>query len=390
MLLLLGWHDPALERGVARFAAEAHWALEFTYVREGFVPPGWKGDGIVALVTNPRDVAALRPFRGLPLVDLSMEWVTRLPARLRAGGRRVPRVLSDNRAIGDCAAKHFLDRGYRHIAFLNYGDHWMERERRAGFLAAVEAGDGSYHELERYRRFDPTHPRPRQTALSAHRWLMRELKRLPKPLAVFATSDDIATHVFRACAEAGLEVPRAVAILGCNNEPTICDYTDVPLSSVDSNLELHGYEGARLLDRLMNGQPAPADPILIPPMGVMTRQSTDLLAVPHPGVAKALHCIRTRFADSLGVPDVARASGMSRRGLELAFRKCLGHSIGQEIESCRIEKARRLLLETDRKMAQIAEECGFTNHVHFSQAFNRVAGIRPSAFRCQRPGRCGL
>ncbi|MGH7991106.1 MAG: substrate-binding domain-containing protein, partial [Limisphaerales bacterium] len=131
----------------------------------------------------------------------------------------------------------------------------------------VEAGDGKFYELEYYKCFSRATSRALQDHLKAHRWLVKTLRHLPKPLGVAAASDDVALRVMRACDDAKLYVPEEVAVLGCHNDPLICDYAPVPLSSVDDDLERIGYEGAKLLDRLMDGKPASCKPILIPPKG---------------------------------------------------------------------------------------------------------------------------
>jgi len=90
----------------------------------------------------------------------------------------------------------------------------------------------------------------------------------------------VAARLLRACDDAGVSVPEEVAVLGCDNDPMVCDYAPVPLSSVDNDWERAGYEGAKLPDQLMEGKRAPRKPILIPPKGVVTRLSTNILAVP--------------------------------------------------------------------------------------------------------------
>ncbi|MGH7991105.1 MAG: hypothetical protein ACREDS_13055, partial [Limisphaerales bacterium] len=134
VLLLLGSHGHALRCGIARYAREADWMLDNSFVTVGLVPVWWRGGGILALITNPKDVAAQRHFPDTPLVDFSKGWIAdSMPKKFRAAGESRSRVLYDNVQIGRLAAGHFLERGFKHIAMLNSGNYWMEQERLPSF-----------------------------------------------------------------------------------------------------------------------------------------------------------------------------------------------------------------------------------------------------------------
>lgn len=381
VLLLLGNYYLENHRGIARFAREAHWALDPSYVRTGNVAASaGKVDGIVGLITRPRDLEALKQFKNVPLVDLSAAWGTEaLPDE---GGGQVPRVLCDNTAIGRRAAQHFIVRGFQHIALFNHGNYSLERERRTAFEAEVRQAGRVVHEIE-YHRWVAEAPQGKATGMGG--WLMRrlgrELQKLPKPLGIFCPSDDIGARVLQACEDVGLRVPEEVAVLGCHNDELACNFTLVPLSSVDDDLELQGYEAARLLGRLMNGEKVSESPILIPPKGIVTRASTDILAVPHREVATALRFIWQHYTEPIQTNDVAAAAGLSRHHLMRQFQTHLGRSISDEILRKRVEHAKQLLVETDLKAWQIAEVSGFSSIVHLSSAFSRLIGQAPSHFR---------
>lgn len=386
VLLLLGSHSHALHCGIARYARGADWVLDDTYTDGGLLPVWWRGDGILALITNPKDAAAQRHFPELPLVDFSKGWIAdSMPKKFRAAGEGRPRVLYDNAQIGRLGAGHFLERGFKEIALLNGGNYWMEKERIPSFRQTVEAGGGRFHELEYYKCFSRSSPRPLRDQLTAHRWLVQTLRHLPKPIGVAVASDNVALRVMRACDEAGVNMPEEVAVLGCHNDPLICDYAPVPLSSIDDDLERVGYEGAKLLDHLMDGQPAPREPILISPKGVVTRMSTNILAVTDVNVARGMRFIWDHYRENIGAPEVAAAAGLSQSAVDRAFVKHLGRSPAQEILTVRIERAKKLLLETQLKAHEIAVQSGFTDIVHFSKAFHRVTGSRPSHFRQRHP-----
>jgi LacI family transcriptional regulator len=156
----------------------------------------------------------------------------------------------------------------------------------------------------------------------------------------------------------------------------------VPLSSVRHDLEGMAYEAAALLDRLMNGEPAPDSPKRITPKGVVTRKSTDILAVEDPDVENALNYIRGNFRSAnLSVDDVVSHSRVPRRSLERAFRDELQRTILHEIVRVRVGHAQRLLETTPHSVTDIAAQSGFTSLNHFFRVFRRRTGVTPRTFR---------
>jgi LacI family transcriptional regulator len=152
---------------------------------------------------------------------------------------------------------------------------------------------------------------------------------------------------------------------------------------VDTNLPRNGYEAARLLARLMDGETPPSEPVMIEPWGVVTRQSTDTLGCKDPVVDQAIRYIEINYAKPIGVSDVIAAVSVSRRSLERRFRDLLNRSPREEINRVRVERARALLSETELTLAEIAERCGYTYLSHLSSAFKSETGLTPSAFRKQ-------
>ncbi len=385
VLLLLGYYNVRLHTGIVHYAREADWVLNDSYVRLGLPPVAWRGDGILGLITNPKDVEALRHLPAVPLVDFSKGWISdSMPEPYRESGRNCPRVYYDNARIGRLAAEHFLERGFKHVAYLNSGNFWMEVERIPTFRQTLEAAGCRYHEIPHHRCFTPNSPHPLRAHQRAHQWLVRTLRQLPKPAGILASADDIAASLLGACDDADVSVPEQVAILGCDNDPMVCDYALIPLSSVDPDWERIGYEGAKLLDRMLRGEPAPAEPLLIPPKGVVTRLSTNILAVPNVAVARAVRFIWEHYHEDIGTAEVAAAAGLSRRTLEREFVKHLGQTVNHEIAQVRVERAKQLLVGTRLKAHQVAEQCGFTDIVHLSKSFHRLTGIRPSQYRRQQ------
>ena len=337
ILLALSWYYPQMHRGVARFARDHNWHVTFDF--DDPIPKHWKGDGVITLLGLRQDMwRRLRHLR-VPIVDLAES----------RPDIALPRVTMDNAAIARLAAEYFLDRGYRHFAFVHRWEMGVSRRRRDCFRAAIVDQGRDCHVLswqrERQQRPDTREQR--------HRWLVRRLSAMAKPLAVFAR-DNEAVEVIEACFAAELAVPDEVAVLGVDNSEMICDCLRVPLSSIDNNLERVGYEGAALLDRLIRGEAAPSSPLYIPPAGIVERSSTDNLAADHPQVQAALRFIRDHSHELISMADLIKHVAMSRSGLEKAFREHYVRAPMEELRHTRLARAKKLLRETSEKIAAIA------------------------------------
>ena len=289
----------------------------------------------------------------------------------------VPRVGLDDHAIGVAAAGHLLDRGLRHFAFVGHPHHAYSARRENGFrstLAARGLGVQVYHDAK-----SPFDPRGRLWALDdrVRRWLVA----LPQPVGVFTCNDLWGVQICELCRQAGLHVPEDVAILGVDNDDLLCDLARPSLSSVMVPAAAVGHGAAALLDRLLHRGETSKHPLLLPPTGVATRQSSDILAIQDPDVAAAVRVIRDRAHEPLRTRDVLDVVPVSRRSLERRFRKALGRGIGQEIRRCHVERARTLLATTDLSMPEIAHLCGFGEAKHLSVVFRRETGSPPTAYR---------
>ena len=333
------------------------------------VPPSWletwRGDGIILRWNSPEFAAAIRKS-GVAAIDLTH----------RGPPIGLPRIASEDHSIGRIAAEHLLERGFRTLAFCGFtGLRWSIR-RRDSFLRALgeTAGPGLVYES------DWGGPEARswegdQEAIG--RWLTQ----LPRPVGILACNDVRGLHVLDASRRVGLHVPDEVAVIGVDDDPLLCELCDPPLSSVMPNMERIGYEAAELLDRLMAGEKAEIDERMIPPLGVVTRQSTDVLAIGDARVAAAVRYIREHACHGIRVRDVLGQTPLSRTALELYFRRYLGRSPQAEIRAVQLKRVKQLLAETDLKMERIAELTGFDHSEYLSVVFKRELGRTPGQFR---------
>jgi LacI family transcriptional regulator len=144
-----------------------------------------------------------------------------------------------------------------------------------------------------------------------------------------------------------------------------------------------GYEAAALLDQMIAGKTARGETHLIPPLGIATRQSTDVLVIEDRNVARAVHYIRQHACDGIQVKDVLRVVPQSRTLLESRFKRLIGRTPHEEILRVRLNRVKELLVETDLSLDQIAEKAAFNHVEYLSVAFRREIGIPPSQFRAQ-------
>ena len=379
VLVLLGFNEHDFLRGILAYAREASWTLDMNYNRIGIAPDAEaRFDGILTVVGKRQEMQILRAYRGVPCVDLSGAWLFDLkdPA-----ARLVGRVNYDSAALGRMAAEHLLDRGFKNLAFLNTCNGWHERPSLRACTEVSAQANAHFIEIPLYRELGLKPPYSiTKRSPQAMRWLGKTLAGLPKPCGIVVV-DDWAPNLLRVCEQADITVPEELAIIGLYNHRDACEYASIPISAVDADFERIAYQGSRLLDRLMRGSRTPERPVLVPPKGVVVRQSTDVLAVEHSEVAVALRFIWDRFREAIQAVDAVAVTNMSYRGLSLAFQKHLGRTIGAEIARKRVEEAQRLLQDTDSKASRIAKLSRFSGLEHLSRAFKRITGQPPSVYR---------
>jgi LacI family transcriptional regulator len=359
-----------LLQGITRYLrSHRDWSIYLEQREVDTLPPAWlktwQGDGVLSRWSDPRVAEALIG-PGLAAVDLSDR---RPPFGL-------PRINSDDGAIGRLAAEHLLERGFRSFACCGFsGEMWAVRRREAFLTALVQAGHtGSVYETPWLGA--GAHVREDEQA-RVGRWL----ESLPRPVGVMAPNDIRGIDVLNACQTHGLRVPDDVAVIGVDDDALLCEICSPPLSSVVPNIEQIGYEAAALLDRLMQGERTGFEERFVPPLRVTTRLSTDVLSVGDPEFAAAVRFIRENACQGISVADVLDHVMISRSTLERNFRSHLGRSPQSEIRAVQLARARQLLAETDHPVHRIAELVGYLHVEYFNVVFKRETGQTPGQFR---------
>jgi len=303
--------------------------------------------------------------RGVPVINVSE----------RQQGVGTVRVLPDNVEAGRQAAAYFVDKKFTHFAFTGPEDYAFARMRHLGFEEHLRSCGFSCHVQNFGQGKWPIHSMDPLPEIGE--WIQS----LPIPCAIFASSDDHARRVLNECVRLGIRVPEEIAVLGCDNNEIECELSPTPISSVALPLRRLGYEAARMVELHLTGNTLPTEAIRLPPSGIVTRRSTDVIAVQDQTLARAVGFISAHAAEPINVSNVAKASGASRRYLERRFKTLLGRTPREEILRVRVGLAKRLLSETLLPMTEIAESAGFTDSKMMCSAFGRDTGLTPSEFR---------
>ena len=376
VLLALTSSHHGFYRGAAQYAAAHDWHVVVDMMYDAMIPVGWQGDGILSFVGHWQELAQYVVAAGVPAVEISS-------VRRDLG---LPYVAEDNHAIGRLAAKHFLERNFKNFAWAPFWDDAVNEERFQAFAASVRTAGHDCVRLLPVNTGRSARRSRRMDWMSRRRWVIHTIRAMRHPVGIFCYNDCVAADIVDACIEVGLRIPEQAAVLGVDDDPVVCDCVQVPLSSVRHDLEGMAYEAAALLDRLMNGNSLPKKPKPIAPKGVVTRKSTDVLAVENPDVAGALGYIQKNFSrHDLSVLDVVAHGRLPRRTLERAFQDELRRTILHEILRRRVDRAQTLLETTAVTIAGVATQSGFASLNHFYRVFRSRTGQTPRAFRhgCQ-------
>lgn len=296
---------------------------------------------------------------------------------------RYPRVAADGVQISRLVARHLRERGLKHFAFVGHPRHVYSFEREQAFRAALR-DVGTEVSCFNSRPDQPFEEHGHFGYLDrrAEKWLLN----LPKPVGIMAANDRFGVELTEVCQLASVLVLDQAAIVDVSNDSLYAGFSRPPLSSVVLPSEKIGYEAAALLDRLLAGQRPPRAPLLFPPSGVAARRSSDILAIDDPDVIAAVRFIREHAHAATRIADVAEHISVGRRTLERRFLRSLGRSLGDEIRCSHLDRACRLLAETNTSIKALAEQAGYANAGHLGAAFRKKLGLSPTAYRRQQRG----
>lgn len=284
----------------------------------------------------------------------------------------VPIVHTDGVVIAGMVAAYFAARGVRSFGYVG-GAGFQDNRQAEALRCEVEKEGFAFHRFSGEIR---TESDPSKTF---HRWLGG----LPRPTGLLASMDWVGWLAISESIEAGFHVPDDFAVMGISDDKPWCELAPVPLSSVAIAAEKIGYQAASILSQMMAGKAVSRKPVVLPPIGIISRRSTDLIATEDPEMAEALRFVHDHALEGCSVKQLLQQVPMDRRRLERWFRRQLGRSPYEEIQRLRVAHVKRLLAETGEGLEEIASRCGFLSAKFLSETFKRETGMTLLNYRRQ-------
>jgi len=330
----------------------------------------WKGDGVIARLNDQKMLNVLTAI-GAPVIDV----------RGRLKESKFPLVGGNNQKMAELAFHHLRNQGLQNFAFCGVPsgtniNRFLD-QRRECFENLVHLAGCTCEIFEISGKESHSSDNWEQETERMANWLCQ----LPKPVGVMACDDYRGLQLLSACRLSRILVPDEVAVVGVNNDETICQLADPPLSSVDPGAENIGYRAAECLDRMMNGEPALQEPVFLDPVRLVPRRSSDAITIEDEDIVTALKFIRSHACAGITVEDVIHKVAISRSGLERKFKKWLGRTPKAEILRIKAAHVEQLLLESNLSLKEIALRSGFVSEKYLSDTIKRIFGVRPSFIR---------
>ncbi len=295
----------------------------------------------------------------------------------------IPNITGSHYRAGEMGAKYFIDKGFENFAFYGLrGIVWSE-ERCQGFRDTVIAASASKNSPPHtFSEFSGNNQNDLWYYDSTR--LITWLESLPKPVAIMACDDNQAYHITEACQQVehaiGFRIPDDLAVLGVDNDATMCSLAVPNLSSLNQNVEQGGYDVAQLIDSLIENPDASWNDVVVEPTHIVTRQSTDIYANSDRHIARVLKYIHENITQKLYVDDLVRQVPLSRRLLEVRFREQMNMSVYDYIINVRVEKMAQMLRE-NLSVTEVASQLGFTDTKNIARIFKQIKGMTPSEYR---------
>lgn len=361
--------------GLLELAREQRWRLINLAKFEGKPPSDFDLDLQGALTNQLPDNVPIESLlqRGIPTVRMG-QWP-------HPQDFQVPAVIPDHAAVGVLAAEHFAERDFKHVACIGNEPWGNNRTTYEAFASRAAALGCECHLLREDSqvliKLSPGLERWQHRREQFIAWLAT----LPRPIGLLLFGDVQADRCCEWILQAGYTLPGEVAVLGIGNDEVMCECATVPISSIAHDARGVTERAVSTMARLIAGESLEQTTIPVPPLGVITRQSTDVLAASDPNVAKALRYMWEHISEDLSVNQIIEHVGVSRRTLETAFQRELKRGIHQEFQRRRLEKARELLVSTNMTVKDLSRALHFNSHNYFCRVFRAAYDTSPARYR---------
>ena len=332
------------------------------------IDENWRGDGLILFRFSEEEAKIFKQCK-IPVVNLSAECL----------GKGFPTVIPNNFEIGKQAAQHMLTLGLKNFSYWGDPSRNYSIERGSAFEKQINSAGFDCIKVQIEPDYLPWDGR----WVKMHERIVKELDRLPKPVGIFAKDDMLGSNIIRICNEVGILVPEEVAVMGTNADEVFCQISTPPLSSVAYPGESVGYEAARLLSKMINGQYIKNDHLVTMPIrDIVARESTNTFAIDDLVVTQAVQYIRAVApVYPIHVSEVAARSSLSLSGFNKHFVQLMGHTPKEEIKRVRLAKLQTLLKNSNEKISHIAMDMKFGSPEELSRFFKRETGMVPKEYR---------
>lgn len=367
-------YDRQVVEGVGEYlqASQCDWDIfieddfrtRVTHIADGL------GDGVIADFDNP-DIQQALVDLDIPLVGVGGSY------HRAEDYPQCHYVATDNYALVEAAFNHLKEKGLRRFAFYGLPENAYQRwaaEREHAFRELV--ANEQYHGII-YRGME-TAPAHWQHALNR---LSDWLQMLPPETGVIAVTDARARHLLQVCEHLALPIPERLSIIGIDNEELTRYLSRVALSSVAQGTRQMGYQAANILHKQLAGTALSRQRLLVPPLRVVERRSTDYRSLRDPAVIQAMHFIRYHACKGIKVEQVLDAVGLSRSNLEKRFKEETNLTVHNMIHHEKLNRARDLLGATSMPINDIAQMCGYPSLQYFYSVFKKEFDATPKEYR---------
>ncbi|MBK5074139.1 XylR family transcriptional regulator [Budviciaceae bacterium CWB-B4] len=367
-------YDRQIIEGVGEYlqASQCDWDI---FIEEDFrcridSVKDWLGDGVIADFDDPEIELALSQAN-IPVVGVGGSY------HRPEDYPPVHYIATDNHALVSTAFMHLKEKGLNHFAFYGLPHHISHRwamEREHAFRQLVT--EGNY----RHSIFQGMETAPENWKHAQNR-LADWLQNLPAHTGIIAVTDARARHLLQVCEHLDIAVPEKMCVIGIDNEELTRYLSRVALSSVAQGSRQMGYQAAKLLHKLLKQGDFPVQRILVPPVKVVERRSTDYRSLHDPAVIQAMHFIRYHACKGIKVEQVLDAVGISRSNLEKRFRDETGNTIHGLIHQEKLNRASEFLAASTLSINEISQMCGYPSLQYFYSVFKKEYGITPKEYR---------
>ena len=365
-----------LIEGIAAYAQDnCSWLLRPVAADEALSTNLKEFDGVIARIADDRLAGRIRAS-GCPAVDVFCQ----KPHPGLAG------VDSDHRAIGRAAREFFVSRGFANFAYCGFPGTAFSDAREKAYS---DESTCVYSPRKRLPSDESQFYDERIDRIQDARSLVRWLKTLPKPAAVFCCNDLRAIQLQRVAIDSGLRVPEDLAILGVDNDTIACSFAEVPISSINPNSFEIGRAAARILGAMLVKKAAKRHHRIhsVKPGEITERTSTEFMPIDPPWLGQVLMHIEKNMRRPIPAAEIFALSERSSTFVENVFKAKLGMPVQAYVTSVKMREARRLIDNPSLRISEIGDLCGFSSPQYFCRTFAATFGMSPRASREQLAAR---